>query len=328
MNGIYKPHRSGCGLTIIVPCYNESECISETAEVLIDLVCGLIKSCKIGADSYILFVDDGSTDGTWDIISRHSKLNSLVKGLKLSRNFGHQNALIAGLHEFANDFCISIDADLQDDINVIPEMIARYYEGSDIVYGQRNERKEDSPFKRNTAELYYRLLSFLGVEIVQNHADFRLMSRNAVERFKLFGETNIFVRGIVPLIGLKSDIVSYHRLARTKGETKYNLRKMLSLGLNGVVSFTSKPLYLISFLGLVISLGAVTLAVWALTVRFFSNTAVPGWASTVIPIYFIGGVQLFSIGILGVYVSKVFDETKRRPRFIIEKKTCETDQER
>lgn len=309
-------------MAFIVPCYNEEDCIEETAGILIGMIFRLIECCEIGADSRILFVDDGSSDKTWQIVTQLAKTSDFVSGLKLSRSFGHQNALVAGLHEFTGDFCISIDADLQDDVSVIPEMIRKYHEGCQVVYGQREARKDDTVFKRNTARLYYKLLASLGIESVQNHADFRLMSREAVDRFKLFGETNMFVRGVVPLIGLKSEIVSYDRLPRTRGETKYSLNKMFSLGLSGVVSFTSKPLYLISFIGCLVSLGAVALAVWALGVRFFSDAAVPGWASTVIPIYFIGGVQLFSIGLLGVYVSRIFEETKKRPRYIIEKTTC------
>lgn len=308
-------------LTIIVPCYNEQELLENTALSLIALIEQLIKLNKISSLSNLLFVDDGSIDSTWSIISKLSLNHKVVQGLKLTRNFGHQNALIAGLYSFKNDFCISIDADLQDDIKAIPKMIDDYYSGSHIVYGQRSKRNTDTLFKRNTAKAYYKMLSLLGVEILEDHADFRLMSREAVEKFKLFGESNMFIRGIIPKIGFQSSIVTYERQARCAGETKYSLRKMLRLALDGIISFTSFPLYIISFLGLTISFGTIILGLWALFIKIFSNSVVPGWASTVIPIYFIGGIQLFSIGILGIYISKVFEETKKRPRFIIEEHT-------
>lgn len=309
-------------LTIVVPCYNEEDCLPNTAQALTALLESAISDNLISPDSHILFVDDGSKDRTWTIITELAQKNSHIKGLKLSRNFGHQNALIAGLGEVSTDFCISIDADLQDDINAIPLMIEKYHSGCHIVYGQRVKRKTDTFFKKNTAVLYYKILDWLGIESVQNHADFRLMSRQAVERLMLFNETHIYIRGLIPLIGLKSGVVSYDRQERTKGQTKYSLTKMFSLAVNGIVSFSSKPLYLISFLGFFVSCAAFILAAWVLWIKFFSEATVPGWASTVIPIYFIGGVQLFSVGLLGIYVSKIFDEAKKRPRFIIEKTTC------
>lgn len=307
-------------LAIIVPCYNEEEVLYKSASKLVEKLKLLIKNSKISKDSYIYFVDDGSKDRTWEIIEELSKKELHIKGIKLSRNFGHQGALLAGLLSVKEDITISIDADLQDDINVIEEMVDAYNnESCDVVYGVRKERKTDTPFKRISAETFYKFMKLMGVDIVFNHADYRLLSRKALDFLSQFEERNLFLRGIIPQIGLKSKLVFYDRLEREAGESKYPLKKMISFALDGITSFSILPLRLISWLGFFVFLVSLILSIWVLFVKLFTNSAVPGWASTVLPIYLISGVQILSIGIIGEYLGKIYKEVKARPRFLIEK---------
>lgn len=305
-------------LVIVVPCFNEEEVLPETSKRLRSLVHDLSTDGLISAESHVLFVDDGSTDATWHQIVEHSQEGTEIRGVKLSRNRGHQNALLAGLHFADGDAVVSIDADLQDDIEVIRTMVERFSEGSDIVYGVRRRRDVDSGFKRHTAEGYYRLLSALGVEVVYNHADYRLLSRRALETLKQYEEVNLFLRGVVPTLGYRSTVVEYDRAERFAGESKYPLKKMLALALDGVTSFTALPLRFIAGLGIAVFLVSLAISFWALSVRLFTDSAVPGWASSVLPMYLLGGIQLLGIGVVGEYVAKIYMETKRRPRFIIE----------
>jgi glycosyltransferase involved in cell wall biosynthesis len=280
----------------------------------------LIDSGKIAAASRIWFVDDGSRDRTWPLIEEASTAaGSLVCGIKLSRNRGHQAALMAGLMTATGDVLISVDADLQDDLEAIPKMLNEYSAGCDIVYGVRNSRESDTFFKRFTAEGYYTLLKRLDIEIVFNHADYRLMSRRAVEALRAFPETNVFLRGLIPQLGFRSAQVEYARSERFAGESKYPLRKMLALAWQGVTSFSAAPLRAITALGLMVSVGSIGMGFWALWVRLFSDSALPGWASTVIPLFLLSGVQLLSLGVIGEYLAKIFIETKQRPMYFVEK---------
>lgn len=307
-------------LSIVIPCYNEEEVLHETSQKLVDLLRSLIEKEKIDIQSQICFVDDGSIDNTWQIIEELSSKYSSITGIKLSRNRGHQNALLAGLFSVEGDIVISMDADLQDDITIIEDMIDLYVKDNEIVYGVRRERKTDSTFKRVTAEGFYKLMYIMGVDIVYNHADYRLMSRRAIEHLKEFKEVNLFLRAMVPLMGFKSENVYYDRAERFAGESKYPLKKMLSFAWDGITSFSVMPLRFISAIGFLIFTLTLIMSIWVLGVKLFSDVAVPGWASTVLPIYFIGGVQLLSIGIVGEYIGKIYMETKERPRFIIEKR--------
>ena len=305
-------------LSVVVPCYNEQEVLPETAARLSGLLDALSAAGKITADSQVILVDDGSRDATWDTIRAQHERDPRIRGLKLSANRGHQTALMAGLFAAEGDAIVSIDADLQDDVRAIHDMIDAYHGGADVVYGVRKDRASDTAFKRSTAEWYYRLIAVLGVKIIYNHADFRLMSRRAIEALKQYTEINLFLRGIVPLIGYRTATVYYVRAERFAGESKYPLRKMLAFALNGVTSFTAFPLRLISMLGIVVSLFSVGMMLWALWVKFFTANSLPGWASSVIPIYLLGGIQIFSIGVVGEYISKIYAEAKRRPRYFIE----------
>ena len=306
-------------LGIVIPCYNEEQVISETARRMVDLLDRLVSSGKIADDSKIVFVDDGSSDNSWGLIEKCALGNRYVGGIKLSRNRGHQNALIAGLVSVDADAIVSVDADLQDDINAIEQMVDAFLGGAEIVYGVRRRRETDTMFKRLTASGFYKLMTALGAESISNHADYRLMSRRAVECLKGFSEVNLYLRGIVPLIGFKSTIVYYDRTNRFAGASKYRLRKMIGLALDAITSFSVVPLRLITFMGFVIFTGSMLVTLWILWVRFFTDAAVPGWASIVLPMYFLGGIQVFSIGVLGEYLGKVYAETKSRPRFFIEK---------
>jgi glycosyltransferase involved in cell wall biosynthesis len=308
-------------LDIVVPCYNEQDVIPITAQRLSALLEGLHRQGKIGVSSRIYFVDDGSKDGTWSLIETLAATNHNIHGVKLSHNRGHQSALLAGLLHARGDCVVSIDADLQDDERVIEQMIDRCCEGFDIVYGVRTDRSADTPFKRLTAAGYYELMSWLGVDLVFNHADFRLMRRNAIEALRGYGEVNLFLRGIIPQLGFRTTSVTYRRAERLAGESKYPLFKMLALAVEGIASFSALPLRIITAVGLLISLLSLGLSIWALTVKLFGTTALPGWASTVVPMYFLGGIQLLSLGVIGEYVAKTYIETKRRPRYIIEKTT-------
>jgi len=306
-------------LAVVVPCFNEEEVLPQTAKRLRTLLERLRREKRVAADSRIVLIDDGSRDGTWELIERLSREDERVGGIKLSRNRGHQNALLAGLFTAEGDVVVSVDADLQDDVDVIGEMLDQHALGMQVVYGVRDNRASDGFFKRASALGFYRLIRALGVESVDNHADFRLLSRRAVEALKDFREVNLFLRGIVPLIGFKSSVVYYTRTERVAGVSKYPLRKMLALALDAVTSFSVVPLRLISALGFLVFLCSAAMGVWTLWVRLFTQHAVPGWTSTLLPIYALGGLQILCIGVLGEYLGKVYQETKRRPRYIIEK---------
>jgi glycosyltransferase involved in cell wall biosynthesis len=306
-------------LAVVVPCFDEEEALPHTAQRLTSLLERLRKSGSIAADSHITFVDDGSRDRTWQLIEALSREDGRIGGIKLSRNRGHQNALLAGLFTTEGDVLVSVDADLQDDIEIIEDMLKQHAQGAHVVYGVRSNRASDGAFKRASALGFYRMIRALGVESVYNHADFRLLSRTAVDALKDFGEVNLFLRGIVPLIGFKSSVVYYTRTERVAGVSKYPLRKMLGLALDAVTSFSVVPLRMISALGVIVFLLSAGMGIWTLWVRLFTERAVPGWTSTLFPIYALGGLQILCVGILGEYLGKVYQETKRRPRYIIEK---------
>jgi len=306
-------------LSIIVPCYNEEAVLNETGTRLIELLSGLIKQGKLSSSSEIYFIDDGSRDRTWPLIVALAQQQPSIRGVRLSRNHGHQMALLAGLLTVPGDAVISIDADLQDDLRAIEAMLDAHAAGAEIVYGVRKGRRADSLFKRVIAERYYALLAGIGVEIVFNHADFRLLGRRAIDALSQFGEVNVFLRGLIPQLGFATAIVYYERAERFAGRSKYPARKMLSLAWNGITSFSAVPLRLITGMGFLISLGSLAVAAWAIYVRLFTLAAVPGWASTVVPMYLLGGIQLLSLGIIGEYLAKIYMESKHRPRFIIER---------
>lgn len=305
-------------LSVVVPCFNEQEVLPETARRLRARLDLLIESGKIRADSQVVLVDDGSQDRTWELIRDQHRQDERIRGLKLSGNRGHQAALLAGLFSAEGDAIVSIDADLQDDLEAIEAMVDAYRNGYEVVYGVRRKRTADTFLKRVSAKGYYRMLALLGVRIVHNHADFRLLSRRAIEALKQYSEVNLFLRGIVPLIGFQSTSVLYDRAERFAGESKYPLRKMLALAADGITSFTAFPLRVIALLGVFVSFLSVAMMLWVLWVKFFTRLAIPGWTSSVIPVYFLGGIQLLSIGILGEYVAKLYSEAKRRPRYFIE----------
>jgi glycosyltransferase involved in cell wall biosynthesis len=309
-------------LGIVVPCFNEEEMLPITARELGVRMEAMVAEELIDPASSIYFVDDGSSDETWEIISELTRTRSRVRGIKLTRNYGHQHALYAGLMEAEGDALISLDADLQDDISVIDQMMAKYKEGNEIVYGVRNERASDTRFKRWSAAAHYHVTSLLGIPTLPNHADYRLMSRRAVALLAEYRETNIYLRGLVPLLGLKSAEVYYKRKARRAGESKYNLKDMFGLSVQGVTSFSIVPLRIISILGILVFVISVFLGGWALYAALVGRTtAIAGWASTVIPIYLLGGLQLLAIGITGEYIGKTYMEVKRRPMYQIEKTT-------
>ena len=306
-------------LALVVPCYNEEAVLEISAKELKRVLEDLIGKEKIAKDSFILFVNDGSKDKTWELIEKEHQASSLVYGLKLAGNVGHQFALTAGLLA-AKDLCdiaVSIDADLQDDTAVIEEMVDLYHEGKDIVYGVRNDRKKDSWFKRTTAQGFYKVMAAMGVKTVYNHADFRLMSKRALEHFSKFEENNLFLRGMVPLIGYETDCVYYERKERVAGESKYPLKKMFSLAWNGITSFSVKPISLITGLGVLIIILSICAAIYAF-VSYFFGTVEPGWTSLILSIWFLGGVQLIAIGLIGQYIGKIYVEVKRRPRYNVE----------
>jgi glycosyltransferase involved in cell wall biosynthesis len=305
-------------VSVVVPCYNEEAVLPETIRRLKALLGALIDKEKIADTSHVLFVDDGSRDRTWELVRAAAAASTMIRGIKLSRNRGHQNAVLAGLLSARGDVMISVDADLQDDLNVIEEMIVACRQGNDIVYGVRKRRDTDTYYKRITAETYYWLLERFGVEVIFNHADYRLMSRRAIEALRQFSEVNLFLRGIIPQLGFPSSMIYYDRAMRFAGESKYPLSKMLSLAWQGITSFSTVPLRAITILGFLISFGAGAIAVWALYIRLFSDSAVPGWTSTVIPIYLLGGIQLLCTGVIGEYLAKMYMETKRRPHYLIE----------
>jgi len=306
-------------LSIVVPCFNEEAVLRETYARLAALRQRLVAGGKISARSDIVFVDDGSRDRTWPIIDAWVLEGAPVVGVKLSRNCGHQNALLAGMSTAKGDAVITIDADLQDDEDAIEKMIDAFHEGHEVVYGVRARRDADTWFKRASARSFYCLMRALGVKTVFDHADYRLLSQRAIRYLEQFSEVNLFLRGVVPLLGLRSTTVRYDRRARFAGESKYPLRRMLEFALNGITSFSVAPLRAITLVGFVVSLACVGFAAWAVLVKLTSADAVPGWASTILPIYFLGGVQLFCAGVLGEYVGKIYMEIKRRPRFLIER---------
>src|SRR5271155_1953138 len=306
-------------LAIVVPCYNEEEVLPETGRRMVGLIQGLIGADKISQDSAVYFVDDGSRDLTWALIEQFAAEDRHIAGIKLSRNRGHQNALLAGLFTAEGDAVVSIDADLQDDIDAIGEMVDRFLAGAEIVYGVRSRRDADSPFKRMTAGFFYRLIGALGAESIRNHADYRLMSRRAVENLKQYREVNLYLRGIVPLLGFRSEIVYYDRAKRLAGGSKYSFRKMVALAFEAITSFSVVPLRLITFIGFAVFVGTTLVSGWGLWARVFGNNVVPGWTSVVLPMYFLGGIQIFCIGMLGEYLGKTYAEVKARPRFAIER---------
>lgn len=304
-------------LAIVIPCYNEQSILRNTLDKLYVILSDCIKNGSVASNSFIYCVDDGSTDQTWSIIKAAYQNNSSIKGLKLSRNEGHQKALLAGLMQIKEkvDCVISIDADLQDDINTIATMISHYRNGSDIVYGIRESRLTDTFFKKNTAILFYKLMRKSGAELIFNHADFRLLSYRALQVLSQFQERNIFLRGIIPLIGYPNTKVYYSRKERLSGESKYTIKKMLGLAWDGITSFSNIPLRFILIIGAAVFIFSLIMMTWVLLSKFFLYTT-PGWASIMIPLFFMGGIQLLSIGILGEYMAKVFLEVKHRPRYI------------
>ncbi|OPJ63318.1 glycosyltransferase family 2 protein [Clostridium chromiireducens] len=308
-------------LYLVIPCYNEEEVLHVTAKKLLVKINNMVEDELISKDSKILFVNDGSKDNTWSIIKELHKQNDIFSGINLSRNRGHQNALLAGLmtaKEIA-DVTISLDADLQDDVDVIDKFVEQYYSGSDVVYGVRSSRETDTFFKRTTALTFYKLMSTLGVDMVYNHADYRLMSKRALEGLSEFKEVNLFLRGIVPLVGYKSSIVEYERHERFAGESKYPLKKMITFALDGITSLSIKPIRIITGLGFLIFFFSFIALAYTFLVKFFGKT-VTGWTSLTLSIWLIGGIQLLSLGVIGEYIGKIYNETKQRPRFIISDK--------
>ena len=306
-------------LYITIPCYNEEEVLPETSKRLKIKMASLIESGLISSMSRIVFVDDGSKDKTWQLISELCNADEIFAGIKLAHNRGHQNALLAGLmtaKEYA-DIVISMDADLQDDIDAVDKFVEEYKNGADIVYGVRSSRKTDTAFKRSTALAYYKILQKMGVDIVYNHADYRLMSKRALEGLSEFNEVNLFLRGIVPLIGYKTATVEYERSERFAGESKYPLKKMLAFAIDGITSFSIKPIRFITGLGFIIFALSLLMLIYSVIVKFLGH-ADSGWASIICSIWMIGGIQLLSLGIIGEYIGKIYSETKSRPRFIIE----------
>lgn len=306
-------------LYIVVPCYNEEEVLRETAKRLRQKLEHLIESRSINKNSRVLFVNDGSKDSTWEIIKSLHAECSLFSGVNLTRNRGHQNALLAGLMTAKDraDMIISMDADLQDDINAVDKMIEKYYGGCDIVYGVRSSRKKDTFFKKFTAEAFYKIMSLLGCDTVFNHADYRLMSKRALEDLAAFGEVNLFLRGIVPMIGYKTDKVYYDREERFAGESKYPFKKMLAFALEGITSLSSKPIRLITLCGFSVFLISIVMIIY-FVIRWAIGATTIGWASVVCSVWFIGGLTMLSLGVVGEYIGKIYLETKHRPTYLIE----------
>ncbi len=309
-------------LYLVVPCFNEEEVLPLTTPVFIEKLESLIREEKISSDSKLLFVNDGSRDKTWEIIKDYSKNCSYIKGISLSRNRGHQNALLAGLDEAKEvcDIAISIDCDGQDDINAVDSMIDEYLSGSEIVYGVRSSRKTDSFLKRGTARLFYKLMTFMGVETVYDHADYRLVSSKVLRSFSDFREVNLFLRGMFPLVGFRSTCVYYERYERKAGKSKYSPAKMLALALDGITSLSVKPIRIITLFGCLVALASFVGIIWSVVVQMTGNS-VAGWASLTAILCFLGGVQLVSLGIIGEYIGKIYLETKHRPRYIVSEKT-------
>ena len=311
--------KENCVIYIVVPCYNAEEVLPETTRQLRPLLEDLMVQGKISRKSRILYVNDGSKDGTWQIISRLYREHEMVSGVNLSRNRGHQNAVLAGLM-YAKEYCdaaITMDADLQDDINAINEMVDKFRGGMDVVYGVRSSRRTDTFFKKFTAEGFYRLMEWMGVDIIFNHADYRLMSRRVLHQLEDYREVNLFLRGIVPLIGYPSDQVYYERQERFAGESKYPLRKMLSFAFDGITSFSIKPIRFILSLGTLIFIVSIAILIYSV-IRHIIGATVLGWSSLMVSIWALGGLQLLAIGVIGEYIGKIYLETKGRPRFAVQ----------
>ena len=306
-------------LYVVVPCYNEQEVLAETSKRLREKFQTLIGSGKIDEKSRIVFLNDGSKDNTWKIIEELHRQDNLFSGINLSRNRGHQNALLAGLMTVKDcaDVAISMDADLQDDINAMDEMLDNYYGGCDVVYGVRSKRATDTFFKRFTAESFYKMMNAMGANTVYNHADYRLMSKRALEGLAEFKEVNLFLRGMVPMIGYPSDVVYYERSERFAGESKYPLKKMISFAIEGITSLSTKPIKMITNLGVFIFLFSFVILIYSL-IRHFSGDTVAGWTTIIVSVWAIGGLILLSLGIIGEYIGKIYLESKERPRYIIE----------
>ncbi len=307
-------------LYVVIPCYNEQEVLPETSKRLLEKMTSLIDRGMISGESKIMFVNDGSRDRTWEMIENLHDSNPIYLGVKLSRNRGHQNALLGGLmtaKEYA-DMVISMDADLQDDIDVVDQFVEKYYEGCEIVYGVRSARDTDTIFKKYTAEGFYKIINMMGGEVIPNHADYRLMSRRALEELENYKEVNLFLRGIVPMIGFKTDVVTYERQKRFAGESKYPLKKMLALAVDGITSLSIKPIRFIVFLGMFIFVCSIAMLIYSLVQHFLGNTSI-GWTSLIVSIWAIGGLQLLAIGVIGEYIGKIYLETKERPKYIIER---------
>lgn len=306
-------------LAIVVPCYNEEESLEITAERLTGELANLITSNSIHSGSFLLFVDDGSQDKTWEVIKRLKTNKPAINGIKLSRNFGHQNALLAGLHHVMNrcDAAVTIDADLQQDERSLASFLDKYNEGYDIVFGVRRDRKTDSLLKKSAASFFYYLIRLMGADIIKNHADYRLASQKALKALSEYGETHLFLRGVFPSMGFKSAIVFHDVKKRPAGKSKYSLVRMLRFAFNGITSFSVTPIRFITALGFLVFLTSLCMGVYVLYAYLFSKV-VHGWASTLIPIYFIGGVQLLSLGVIGEYIGRIYGEVKRRPRYIVE----------
>ena len=316
-------------LYVVIPCYNEEEVLPETSKRLKNKLEELMEKGKIDRNSKIVFVNDGSKDRTWEIVEKLHEEDHIFSGINLSRNRGHQNALLAGLMTAKNyaDMVVSMDADLQDDINAVDEMVEKYLNGIDIVYGVRSSRAKDTFFKKATAEGFYKLMNGMGANTVFNHADYRLMSRRALEGLAEFSEVNLFLRGIVPMIGYPSDVVYYDRKERAAGESKYPLKKMLAFAIEGITSLSTKPIRMITFMGIAAFFVSIGFLIWAV-VDFFRGNTITGWASMMVSLWFIGGLLLLSVGIVGEYVGKIYLESKHRPRYIIESRTPDRIRER
>lgn len=314
-------------LYIVVPCYNEESVLPLTVGTFVDKINALTAAGTISEDSKVLFVNDGSADNTWGIIREQSELNSCVTGISLARNYGHQNALLAGLSETVDkcDITISMDCDGQDDINAVDEMIKEYQNGNEIVYGIRKDRKTDTFFKRHSAQFFYKFLAWMGAKTVYNHADYRLMSNAVVKELMNYREVNMYLRGLIPLLGYKSSSVYYSRTERVAGKTHYPLRKMVNLGMDGITSLSIRPLRIIITLGLIVTFFCFIGVIWTIVASLTGNT-IEGWASSTCIVCFLGGIQLISIGVVGEYVGKIYMETKNRPRFNIIRRTY-SDQE-
>lgn len=306
-------------LYLVIPCYNEEEVLPETSKRLTAKLGAMIEMGLISQDSKIVFVNDGSKDHTWQLIRQYHEENPMIQGINLSRNKGHQSALLAGLMTVKEycDMAISMDADLQDDVDAIDQFVEKYYEGCEVVYGVRSERKTDSFFKRASAQSFYKLMLHMGVEIVYNHADYRLMSRRALDEMEGFKEVNLFLRGIVPLIGFQSGVVTYERHERFAGESKYPLKKMLNFAFDGITSFSVKPIRMVTTLGIIIFAISILMLIYFL-ITWCIGWTVPGWTSIVVSVWAIGGLQLLALGIIGEYIGKIYMETKARPKFIVQ----------